>query len=35
MDRKVVLIGVDAGNRYLIQNWANEGILPTWQALFE
>ena len=35
MDRKVVLIGVDAGNRYLIQDWANEGILPTWQALFE
>ena len=34
MERKVVFLAIDAGNKYLIQNWANEGVLPTMQALF-
>jgi predicted AlkP superfamily phosphohydrolase/phosphomutase len=35
MERKVVLLGIDAGNKFLIQSWASEGILPTMQALFK
>lgn len=35
MKRKAILIGFDAANRYLIEEWAREGILPTWQSLFQ
>jgi predicted AlkP superfamily phosphohydrolase/phosphomutase len=35
MQSKVVLLGFDAGNKYLIQNWAAAGILPTFQALLQ
>ena len=34
MEGKVVFLGFDAANRYLIQEWAGKGILPTMQALF-
>src|SRR5688572_14740956 len=34
MDRRVVFLCIDAGNKYLIQRWAEEGALPTFQALF-
>ncbi len=34
MERKVVFLGIDAGNKFLIQAWANQGILPTMQMLF-
>ena len=30
---KVVFLGFDAGNKYLIQDWANAGILPTFRSL--
>ena len=33
MERKVALLGIDAGNRYLLEQWAAEGALPTLQSL--
>ena len=33
MERKVALLGIDAGNRYLIEQWANEGAMPALQSL--
>ena len=33
MDRKVALLGIDAGNRYLIEQWAAEGVMPTLQTM--
>ena len=33
MERKVALLGIDAGNRYLIEQWANEGAMPVLQSL--
>src|SRR5688572_1385532 len=35
MQRKVLFLGFDAGNKYLIQQWAADGILPTLQALLK
>ena len=35
MKRRVVFLGFDAGNKYLIQNWAAEGALPTMQSLLK
>jgi len=35
MDRKVVFLGIDAGNRLLIRQWAKEGTLPTFRKLFD
>lgn len=35
MDRKVVFLGIDAGNRYLIEGWAREGALPNLRGLLE
>ena len=32
---KTLFIGVDAGDRNLITQWAKEGVLPTFQSLFE
>lgn len=34
MERKIAFLGIDAGNRYLIDQWAGDGTLPTLQALF-
>ena len=34
MRRKVVLLGFDAGNKYLIRNWAENGLMPTFRSLF-
>ena len=33
MKRRVLFLGFDAGNKYLIQKWAEEGVLPTMQSL--
>jgi predicted AlkP superfamily phosphohydrolase/phosphomutase len=33
--RKVVLLGFDAGNKYLIQDWAKRGLMPTFRALLD
>jgi predicted AlkP superfamily phosphohydrolase/phosphomutase len=33
MTRKVALLAIDAGNRFLIEQWASEGRLPTLQGL--
>lgn len=33
MERKVALLGIDAGNRYLLEQWAADGALPTLQSL--
>lgn len=33
MDRRVAVLCIDAGNRYLIEQWAREGVMPTWQSL--
>src|SRR6476619_5038283 len=33
MERKVALLGIDAGNRYLIERWAAEGAMPALQSL--
>jgi predicted AlkP superfamily phosphohydrolase/phosphomutase len=33
MQRKVALLGIDAGNRYLLEQWAADGALPTLQSL--
>jgi predicted AlkP superfamily phosphohydrolase/phosphomutase len=35
MSRKVVFLGFDAGNKYLIQKWAAQGALPTMQSLLK
>ncbi|WNM58761.1 alkaline phosphatase family protein [Candidatus Nitrospira allomarina] len=32
--QKVVLLGIDAGSRDLFKRWAQDGTLPTMQALF-
>ena len=32
--QKVVLLGIDAGSRDLLRQWAHDGTLPTFQALF-
>ncbi|WP_447963593.1 alkaline phosphatase family protein [Nitrospira sp. Ecomares 2.1] len=32
--QKVVLLGIDAGSRDLLKRWAQDGTLPTLQALF-
>jgi predicted AlkP superfamily phosphohydrolase/phosphomutase len=34
MNRKVLMLGIDAGNRYLLEQWAAEGVLPNLAALF-
>src|SRR5205085_9044764 len=34
MNRKVVFLGVDAANKFLIQSWAEQGTLPTMRTLF-
>jgi predicted AlkP superfamily phosphohydrolase/phosphomutase len=33
MRKKVVLLGFDAGNKYLIRNWAESGAMPTFRSL--
>jgi predicted AlkP superfamily phosphohydrolase/phosphomutase len=33
-DRKVVFLGFCSGNQFLIHQWANDGILPTFRRLF-
>jgi predicted AlkP superfamily phosphohydrolase/phosphomutase len=35
MDGKVLFLGFDAANKYLIRQWANEGVLPTMKALLK
>lgn len=35
MGGKILFLGFDAGNKYLIRQWANEGLLPTMQSLLE
>jgi predicted AlkP superfamily phosphohydrolase/phosphomutase len=35
MKRKVVFLGFDAANKYLLQSWADDGTLPTLQALLK
>ncbi|HEY1328061.1 MAG TPA: alkaline phosphatase family protein [Casimicrobiaceae bacterium] len=35
MTRKVALLGIDAGNRYLLEQWAGEGRLPALRRLLE
>jgi predicted AlkP superfamily phosphohydrolase/phosphomutase len=35
MKRRVVFLGFDAANKYLIQKWAEEGVLPTMQSLLK
>jgi predicted AlkP superfamily phosphohydrolase/phosphomutase len=32
---RVIFLGFDAANKYLIQQWASEGVLPTMQSLLE
>jgi predicted AlkP superfamily phosphohydrolase/phosphomutase len=35
MRRKVVLLGFDAGNKYLIRNWAESGVMPVFRSLLK
>ena len=34
-NKKIVLLGIDAGSRDLLQRWGHDGTLPTFQALLE